>query len=248
MKITQSRFLMLYVLFAIIMCVIEFCDIASLRYVVKPLLCVSLFCYVVATCKRYGLKNLCAIKFALIFSFGGDTLLLFPKLFIFGLIAFMLAHLSYIIAFYKDADILSVVRKIALPIGVVSNATFGVSRQNNNNSSTTWLVITLSIIYIILFYSVIENKLNNLKTPVLIYMIVISLMFILAFLRKVKISYNKVTIGALLFVISDSILAVSMFVTQFKFASLLIMLTYMLAQFFIVTGCVDKCFRDRLIK
>jgi uncharacterized membrane protein YhhN len=43
-------------------------------------------------------------------------------------------------------------------------------------------------------------------------------------------------LGALLFVISDSILAINKFYQPFEAAGVLIMLTYGLAQFFIVEG------------
>jgi uncharacterized membrane protein YhhN len=45
--------------------------------------------------------------------------------------------------------------------------------------------------------------------------------------------------GALLFIISDSILAVNKFYSSFNYAGILIMLTYALAQLFIVMGVMD---------
>ncbi len=235
MKITQSKFLMLYIVLAILMCVIELRDMATLRYIIKPLLCLSLVGYVCTSYKKYGLRNLLLIQIALIFSFLGDSFLLFPNFFILGLISFLFAHISYIVLFYKDADISNVMLARAIP-----------TLQKSDTKINFILVILGVIVYIGVFYFLIQDKLHDLKIPVLIYMIVISLMFILALLRKVKVGYKVVVVGALFFVISDSTLAINMFVSQFKFASLLIMVTYMLAQYLIVTGCVKKSFRDIL--
>jgi uncharacterized membrane protein YhhN len=46
--------------------------------------------------------------------------------------------------------------------------------------------------------------------------------------------------GALLFVCSDSLLAINKFGQPFRFAGLLIMFTYCLAQFLIVWGVVKR--------
>ena len=77
------------------------------------------------------------------------------------------------------------------------------------------------------------------KAPVLVYGIVISFMFMLAmhmlFIKK-RIAGKWMVIGALLFVISDSILAINKFYQSFEMAGILIMVTYGLAQFFIVEG------------
>jgi uncharacterized membrane protein YhhN len=75
--------------------------------------------------------------------------------------------------------------------------------------------------------------------PVVIYMFVILTMVVTAFLRKGRVSiknYKWVFIGAILFLISDSLLSVNMFFIPILFANILIMVTYSLAQYFIVLG------------
>jgi len=66
------------------------------------------------------------------------------------------------------------------------------------------------------------------------------LMFILALLRDAKSGYISVLIGALLFVISDSFLAIDKFVGHFYLASIVIMMSYLLAQFLIIYGLLRR--------
>lgn len=68
-------------------------------------------------------------------------------------------------------------------------------------------------------------------------------MVLTAFLRQKevsKISFILVFLGAILFVISDSILAVDKFYMSLKYSSISIMLTYALAQYFIVIGLLKQ--------
>jgi uncharacterized membrane protein YhhN len=79
------------------------------------------------------------------------------------------------------------------------------------------------------------------KLPVRIYGIVISFMLMLAMhmlFSKNKPAGRLMMTGALLFVISDSILAVNKFYQSFEIAGVVIVLTYGLAQLFIVEGAI----------
>jgi uncharacterized membrane protein YhhN len=83
--------------------------------------------------------------------------------------------------------------------------------------------------------------LGDMKLPVMIYGLVISYMLMMAmnmlFIKNKKAGQWMVT-GASLFVLSDSMLAINKFYQPFEAASVLIMLTYGLAQFFIVEGAI----------
>jgi uncharacterized membrane protein YhhN len=77
------------------------------------------------------------------------------------------------------------------------------------------------------------------KLPVRIYGIVISFMFMLAMhmmFMKNKIAGRWMMTGALLFVISDSVLAINKFYQPLETAGIIIMLSYALAQLFIIEG------------
>ncbi len=157
---------------------------------------------------------------ALAFSWIGDVLLMFQDIkdvfFLLGLSAFLLAHVFYIIYFHQV-------------------------RRKENVKSNPWLLLIVVIYYAALI-SFLSPYLDDMKLPVRIYGIVISFMFMLAlhmlFIRN-KEAGKWMMIGALLFVSSDSLLALNKFYQPFEFASLMIIVTYALAQFFIVKGAVD---------
>lgn len=159
------------------------------------------------------------ILLALIFSWLGDVLLMFQDkkdiFFLLGLSSFLLAHVFYIIYFHKV-------------------------RVRENVKSNPWLLVIVVIYYAALI-SFLSPYLGDMKLPVRIYGIVISFMFMLAmhmlFIRN-KEAGKWMMIGALLFVLSDSLLALNKFYKPFEFASIMIILTYALAQFFIVKGAV----------
>jgi len=157
---------------------------------------------------------------ALFFSFAGDVLLMFQSnnelFFLFGLSAFLLAHVFYIIFFHQ----------IRLKEQVVSNP---------------WLLVIVVIYYAILI-SLLSPYLGAMKYPVRIYGIVISFMFMLAmhmyYIKNKRAGVWMLT-GALLFVISDSLLAINKFYSSFPAADILVMLTYGLAQLSIISGAIS---------
>jgi uncharacterized membrane protein YhhN len=154
---------------------------------------------------------------ALLFSLAGDALLMFEEknsiFFLLGLSAFLLAHLFYIVFFHR-------VR---------------VKEKVKNNP---WLLVAVVAYYAALI-TLLSPFLGDMKIPVLVYGIVISFMFMLAMhmlFIKNKSAGQWMMFGALLFVISDSVLAINKFYQPFEFAGILIMLTYGVAQLFIVEG------------
>ena len=133
--------------------------------------------------------------------------------FLLGLSSFLIAHIFYIIFFHKV-------------------------RVKENVKGNPWLLV-LVVIYYAALISLLSPYLADMKIPVLVYGVVISFMFMLAMhmlFIKNKPTGQWMMIGALLFVISDSILAINQFYQPFEAAGVLIILTYGLAQFFIVEG------------
>ncbi|MEO5787784.1 lysoplasmalogenase [Gelidibacter sp.] len=115
-------------------------------------------------------------------------------------------------------------------------------RNRNPKTNPIGLIIVLTFYAFGLFY-LLKNNLGDLLIPVVFYILVILLMIISAFLRQKKVSQKSfifVFIGAILFVISDSILALNKFYMPLPFSSISIMLTYGLAQFFIVLGLLKQ--------
>lgn len=160
------------------------------------------------------------ILFALFFSWGGDVLLMFVSknelFFLLGLASFLLAHIFYIVFFNQV-------------------------RVRENIKSNPWILLIV-VVYSAALTTWLSPYLGKMKLPVRIYGIVISFMFLLAlnvFAIKNKAVGKWMMFGALLFVISDSVLAINKFYEPFDAAGIIIMLTYGLAQLFIVRGAAE---------
>ncbi len=189
----------------------------GLQFIFKPLIIPVLFGYLDS--QSAGItKGLCKwISAALLFSLLGDILLMFEEknaiFFLLGLSAFLLAHIFYIIFFHQV-------------------------RIKENVKGNPWLLVIVVGYYVALI-SLLSPYLSAMRIPVLVYGIVISFMFMLAMhllFIKNKLTGKWMMTGALLFVMSDSILAINKFYLPFEAAGVLIMLTYGLAQLFIVEG------------
>jgi len=159
------------------------------------------------------------ITLALVFSWAGDVLLMFEltnsNFFIFGLVAFLIAHIFYIL-FYEN-----VIRKDGI-------------RKNY------WWFLPIIIYYVTLIY-LLSPHLGDMKLPVRIYGIVISYMLIKALQTGGIKNLGAATLmiaGAVLFIASDSILAINKFYESFEYAGIAIMLTYGIAQLLITLGAV----------
>jgi uncharacterized membrane protein YhhN len=160
-----------------------------------------------------------AISAALIFSWMGDVLLLFPNLFLYGLGAFLMAHICYIIGF-------KVAQKNPFVIGQV------------NFIRLFFLNLPIYILAAFTYY-LIRGGLGQMKIPVIVYLIVIVMMATTARERYLKTnsgSFWQVMIGAILFLISDAVLAINMFFSSFSESGVIVMGTYITAQLLIVKG------------
>ena len=193
----------------------QFESLSQWHYAFKPMIVVSLIVYFLMQSKAIEKMMKYLMIMALICSVAGDVFLMFddqnPNYFIFGLIAFLLAHVMYILVYLKH--------------------------RNRNRKSLPFILFL--IIYASGLFYLIKEGLGSMLIPVIIYMFVILTMATTAFLRKGSVSiqnYNWVFLGAILFLISDSLLSVNMFYKPIEFANILIMVTYAFAQYFIVLG------------
>lgn len=156
------------------------------------------------------------IGIGLLFSLLGDVLLAWPgDLFVFGLGAFLLAHLAYLRAYLSDC------RRLA-PLALVVSASVG------------------ALLLAVLAY----HGLGELLIPVAIYALAISAMLWRALARLTsdvpKRSAWLAAAGALLFVFSDSLIGINRFVLPFDSAPYLIILSYWLGQWGIATSVGAK--------
>ena len=191
-------------------------SIGSVQITVKPLLMPSLAAYFLYSVKQ---KNKLAflIVIALLFSWIGDVMLMFqeikPVYFMLGLVSFLLAHIAYIFVFNK-------------------------SSQNFKPKIFTYSTGFLLMLFGVLMLMLMWTGLGDLKIPVTVYTSVIMIMGISALFRKAD-GASLVLIGAILFISSDSLLALNKFYQGFEAADFWVMLTYILAQYFIVAGMIS---------
>jgi uncharacterized membrane protein YhhN len=89
---------------------------------------------------------------------------------------------------------------------------------------------------------ILKNNIGNpLLIPIIIYMFTITIMAISAAERNTNPkSYRLVLLGAVLFVLSDSLIAMNEFVNPIPFSTILIMGTYIFAQYFICIGFLKR--------
>ena len=215
----KTIWIILFALVLLIDLVAVYLNDEPLQFITKPLLMPLLAIYLLlqTSTATSGLKAW--IFLALFFSWVGDILLLFdergPNFFLFGLSAFLVAQVFYIVFFHN----------IRMREYIRGNA----------------LLLLLVIVYYSILISVLSPYLGNMKLPVRIYGVVLSFMVMLALhttLGKNKKAALWMTMGAILFVASDSTLAFNKFFSSFDYAGLIVMLTYGLAQLFITEGAV----------
>jgi uncharacterized membrane protein YhhN len=190
---------------------------AVLQTLSKCLLMPFLIMYVVLQARQV-LSGYMLLLFALLFSWVGDMLLLNSEnelYFMLGLGAFLLAHLAYIFCFRK-------LRYNRLKFDITTAIPF--------------------MLYAAVLFILILPGLGDMLFPVLMYALTITIMGITAALRKKTTntySYILVLIGAVSFIVSDSIIAINKFKLPFAGAPICIMLTYCIAQYLIVSGCLS---------
>ncbi|WP_316736979.1 lysoplasmalogenase [Pedobacter aquatilis] len=195
----------------------------QIRNFSKPLIVITLLVWLYSATNLKG-KFHKRIFIGLIFALAGDVFLMLQSdissFFIYGLIAFLLCHIFYIRAFVLDHK---------------SNPTY-------KTPFFLWAVGALIIFCVGLFFYL-QPFLGAMQFAVLFYAIIITFMAIMAVNRYGKVnifSYKLILFGALFFLLSDSALAVNKFAFPIPQAGVLIMATYMIAQFLIVYGTTER--------
>ncbi|PKB18092.1 lysoplasmalogenase [Flavobacterium sp. 5] len=213
----SSLLLKIYLGFTILYLAILFFNIEGFDFFMKPLL-LPILLATVAILENFPTKKILLI--ALTFSWIGDIILLFADkgelYFIFGLVAFLISHIVYIILFSKQERTRTITNKKVFFIGFLA-----------------------ILFYFSCMISVLFPKLGPLTIPVVVYAIVITTMLFIAFKGSLEWAIpanNYILLGAILFVSSDSILAFNKFYEPITHASFYIMITYCMAQYFIATG------------
>jgi uncharacterized membrane protein YhhN len=160
----------------------------------------------------------------LVFSLLGDVLLMLPsRFFLFGVGAFSLAHIAYIVGFWQ------------MPLDL------------------RWQILLPVLLIVLIFWllnqriqkGLRQNGETSMRVPVMAYAAVLSLMWLSALSTLLRPDWSLpmavvVSIGAGLFFLSDSLLAGNRFVRPLPAADLLVMVTYHLGQILIVAGVLGQ--------
>jgi uncharacterized membrane protein YhhN len=157
----------------------------------------------------------------LFFSWIGDILLQFDRynslFFIAGLSSFLLTHICYIVYFIR------------------------IKGENASYLKERPVMLLAVLAYTIELLYILWPGLQGMKLPVTLYAGVISTMFASAAWKYEQIPNRPALLligGSFLFVVSDSILAVNKFLRPFPNSGILVMSTYVAAQWLIVQGAI----------
>ncbi len=179
-------------------------DKNELFIVLKPLTTILIILFAVFFGIRKNKFNKWVV-IALSFCLAGDTLLLKEAYFIWGLVAFLMAHLCFSLSFIS----LGGFKFYLIPLLLL--LVFGIS-----------------------YYWMLYDGLQNLKIPVLIYFIVILFMGwqgISLRIWKNELPYTLIFAAVLLFITSDALLAWAKFKGPFRWDGVLILATYWISIF-----------------
>jgi uncharacterized membrane protein YhhN len=177
-----------------------------------------------ATRDSRHVKSKLIITLALVFAFIGDIVLLNDKdasNFTLGLIAFLFAHIAYIIFFYRIKPFFKKGLKLIIIAAILMAAFKG------------WLMYLLWPLL----------TLQGFEIPALTYSVVLGIMVVTAMntangKRMRKLSYLYFIPGALLFLLSDSLLSINKFYAVQSVNEIFIMLSYACAQYLIISGAI----------
>jgi len=196
-------------------------DNTKIEFFAKPAVVILLLIWLYASTGLQG--NALWFGLGLVFSLVGDIVLINPsaRMFILGLVAFLLTHIFYIIGFKEQLL-----------------------------NFTGWSFVLLFFIAINGFRllrrivgAMRAQKQNILVNPVIVYSLVISLMLFAALSTIFDITWKTsaaffVSVGAFLFYLSDLILAWNKFVAPVKNGRILNIVAYYLGQIGLIAGVI----------
>jgi uncharacterized membrane protein YhhN len=220
MELLKKRGIILYLLILIAHCIFIFLDLNEWRFYSKLILVpLLIFIFIINFSGNKSGKTFLLPIFALIGSFAGDLLLAFEgtNFFLFGMLGFMITHICNSIYFYSLNNL-----KI----------------KKANYAKLALLILTVTCSFVVYF---IKDNTGPFFFPIIVYMLLIAIMAILASNLADSIKYSYAAIhyfipGAVLFVLSDGLLAINKFNLQDPSMDIFVMLTYGLAQLYLVMG------------
>jgi uncharacterized membrane protein YhhN len=197
----------------------------TVHYITKPVTMLAILFWVWQSVGLGG--SMIWFTLGVVFCLAGDIFLMLPwDMFIFGLLAFLLGHICYVIGLNNMAPYINF-------YGII-------------------LIVILGL-FIWWIYKKISAGLTmkgktSLKVPVLVYSLVISLMVYSALMTWTRPDWPTAaalfaSLGAMLFYVSDTMLALDRFVNPLSHARLKVMTTYHLGQIGIILGAMLQLLR-----
>ena len=194
-----------------------------LEYLAKPAVMVVLFLWLWTSTGLSGASLWFGL--GILLSLTGDILLMvsLDRLFMAGLVAFLLAHLAYLIGFN-------------IPIPQISAWGFFLAIMVGLGGMRTIRRIIAALV---------ANGQARMRTPIIIYGTVISLMLLSAMMKLTDLTWNAnagvlVSVGAFLFYVSDIILAWHKFVAPIQHGRIYNIGAYHLGQIILIAGVVAQ--------
>ncbi len=198
-------------------------DIRLLEYLVRPLVMIWITIYFLLNARKRSFRA--GVLIAFFFSWVGDLLLMLQgrgenELFFYvGVGAFFLAQLVYIFVFLFSTE----------------NDIKGLLLRN-----PLWIIPLAG--YGILFYMFIHYRLEGANEYiVMVYTTSLVGLTLAALNRRDRVNFNSfrlVFAGTLFFMVSDSLMMINKFHTDFQYAGVLNMITYISAQYLIMRGLI----------
>ncbi|MFL9482745.1 lysoplasmalogenase [Chitinophagaceae bacterium LWZ2-11] len=221
MELIKKRGIIIFWILLVVDCYFILSNDSQYRWGSKLLLMPVLTIYLFTNArKNYHRTYKLYIFLAMLFAWIGDALLLLKseKAFLFGVGAFLLMHVMYILIFYKIKPL----RLNKLPQEAV-------------------IATVVMLFGSIQLFKFINPELGSLKIPVVVYMVFIGIMAVLAANTlsssgRKSLALGHFLPGAILFVISDSVLAIDKFRFNEPFLSVVVMLSYGYAQCLLMEG------------
>lgn len=190
----------------------------ELNQYTKPVLMPLLIFYVYRSTHGMVTGRILLLCLAILLSWLGDIALMYQGdtiYFMIGIGFFLLAQVTYIIVLSKSSN-----QQLRFdPVKVLPFVIYGVG-----------------------LFKFLLPKAGDFQIPIFVYGIVIMIMAATSRLREgdtSKPSYRMALYGSILFVISDSLIAINKFYTELPQAGLMIMATYVAAQFLLVKGILS---------
>lgn len=217
----------LFVGFSVVNIIGEAFRSVTVMFTTKPFLMVWLSLYLYQSTRHHPTRFAKFILWGIMLSIAGDTFLMFvenppyiPTFFLFGLGSFLLAHLCYIFGFRQ-----------------YNSAGKGLVEKH------LWLILPFVGFWCLTNALMWAGTPNDMKIPVLIYSAVITAMALFCLNLNGKMpqpAWQTLFLGVLLFLFSDTIIGLNKFyfMGELAGARLLIMIPYILGQYFIAKGTI----------